>query len=603
MLHTFEARIPVTPEQDQLLAAQAAQWSRAMRQAWVLLTRGGLSKTQAYPCIKAMGLTSHQAGCAIESAQMRLDALQELKKVEKRQLELSIEQRERAVRDKERKIASLEKRQAALRIKRDAYAPKPGRARTKRYLEVLRKLRELRDEMAFCHNWVRQKGRVLSEKRTKLSPPNADTAACHYRLCFGSKKLLRQRPTEHNAETTPFATLQAWQAQWRNARDGQWWSIGHTDKPRGNKEVQWLPETGQLRIRLTDDLAHARMDALGVPHGGTEQKFMPLRMQCRFALLDGVDFISHKGAAQAALLEAFGKRPVTMRVLSRLQADGTRAWYVQASLEVPSKFDVQTARTRGQGVMGVDFNAKGVAWCAVQPDRNPVASARGFLHWNLRGRTTKERRQEMGSAVAELARHAKRLKVAVAIEDLDFAVRRANARAGAVNKPYNAMLGQLASSQFAQFVARRCEKEQLHLYKVNPAYSSVGGFAKYGVLYRMTADVSAALWIGRQALYAQPKHTDGVQSEMKQHNESLRLPHFSGNPMQRMKALGGVQWRDVSRGLGRHRKHWGRKLHEWVTLQVAAASPAKAGPCKGLKRGVQPGTTRTPGAVAAATVC
>ena len=104
-------------------------------------------------------------------------------------------------------------------------------------------------------------------------------------------------------------------------------------------------------------------------------------------------------------------------------------------------------------------------------------------------------------------------------------------------------------------------------------------------------------------MYAQPKRTDGVQSEMKQHNESLRLPHFSGNPMQRMKALGGVQWRDVSRGLGRHRKHWGRKLHEWVTLQVAAASPAKAGPCKGLKRGVQPGTTRALGAAGAVVCC
>ena len=550
MLHTFEARIPVTPEQDQLLAAHAAQWSRAMRQAWVLLTRGGLSTAQTYPRIKAMGLTSHQAKCAIDSAQMRLDALQELKKVEKRQLELSLEQRARAVRDKERKIASLERRQTALRTKRDAYAPKPGKTRTKRYLEALRKLREVRDELAFCLNWVHQKRQVLQAKQAKLTRLRADIAAQRYSLCFGSKKLLHQRPVQHNAETTPFATLQDWQAQWRNARDGQWWSIGATDKPCGNPEVQWLPETGQLRMRLTDDLAHARMDALGVPHSGTEQKFMPLRMQCRFVLLDGVDFISHKGAARAALLEAFGKRPVTMRVLSRLQADGTRAWYVQASLEVPSQFDVQTAVTRAQGVLGLDFNAKGVAWCAVQPDGNPVSGERGFLPWNLRGRTTKERRQEMGSVVAELARHARRLKVALAIEDLDFAVRRANARAGAVNKPYNAMLGQLANSQFAQFVARRCEKEHLHLYHVNPAYSSVGGLAKYGVLYRMTADVSAALWIGRQALYAKPKRTDGVQSEMKQHNESLRLPHLSGNPMQRMKALGGCAMEGRASWLG-----------------------------------------------------
>ena len=59
----------------------------------------------------------------------------------------------------------------------------------------------------------------------------------------------------------------------------------------------------QLRFRLTDRLAHARMDERGVPHSGTKQKFMPLRMQCRFVTLDGVDFTSHRGAARAALLD------------------------------------------------------------------------------------------------------------------------------------------------------------------------------------------------------------------------------------------------------------------------------------------------------------
>jgi hypothetical protein len=188
--------------------------------------------------------------------------------------------------------------------------------------------------------------------------------------------------------------------------------------------------------------------------------------------------------------------------------------------------------------------------------------------------------------IAEELRHkktalkfTKQLKVTVAIEDLDFAVRRANARAGAVNKPYNAMLGQLASSQFAQFVARRCEKEHLHLYKVNPAYSSVGGFAKYGVLYRMTADVSAALWIGRQALYAQPKRTDGVQSEMKQHNESLRLPHLSGNPMQRMKALGGCAMEGRASWLG-------------ASPQALGQETARVGDASGRRR--FPGCGRTP---------
>ncbi|MET0964698.1 MAG: hypothetical protein ABWY05_18055 [Noviherbaspirillum sp.] len=117
----------------------------------------------------------------------------------------------------------------------------------------------------------------------------ADIAAGRYRLCFGSRKLLAQRPTEHNRDSTPFASLEEWRKAWDIARSGQWWSVGKTDKPQGNPEIQWLPETKQLRLRLTDKMAHARMDARSVPRAADKQSDMPKRMQCRFLVLDNVD--------------------------------------------------------------------------------------------------------------------------------------------------------------------------------------------------------------------------------------------------------------------------------------------------------------------------
>lgn len=265
-------------------------------------------------------------------------------------------------------------------------------------------------ELAFCHNWIEQKERVLRDKQGKLERLREDIAAGRYSLCFGSKKLLAQRPNEHTAETTPFDSLESWQAAWANARDGQWWSVGHTDEESGNKEVRWLPETQQLRIRLTDKLAHERMDQRGVPRSGTQQKFMPMRMQCRFIAIEGVEFTSHNGAARAALLDAFGKRPVTMRVLSRLQPDGSQAWYVQASLDVPSGFETARPTTREDGVTGLDFNARGVAWCAVKPDGNRLRDQHGFMPWQLKGLTEAERKQVIGTTVAQLARHAQALR-------------------------------------------------------------------------------------------------------------------------------------------------------------------------------------------------
>ncbi|GAC1525766.1 MAG: hypothetical protein NVS2B4_01990 [Ramlibacter sp.] len=44
-------------------------------------------------------------------------------------------------------------------------------------------------------------------------------------------------------------------------------------------KAQWLADTMQLRLRLTDKVAHRLMDERCVPRSGTQQKFMPMRME------------------------------------------------------------------------------------------------------------------------------------------------------------------------------------------------------------------------------------------------------------------------------------------------------------------------------------
>lgn len=359
MIYTFETRLNVDAATDALLAANAAHWSFGLRKAWVLLYRQGLTKPQAYAELCKLGFTSHQAKSLLISAEMKQAALKELRKAEIRQLKLAVLKREAAVWTKTRKADALSKRLLKLREKRDEFAPVAGRPRSKRYLKVLSQLRELDAELAFCRNWIAQKERVLRDKRGKLARAQKALTENRFALCFGSKNLLAQRPGAHNPES-PFESLAAWRQAWDDAREHQWWSVGATDKPQGNAEVQWLPEERQLRLRLTDRLAHERMDERGVPHSGGPQKVMPQRMACRFLVLDGVDFTSHRGAARAALLGAFGQRPVTMRVLYRRHADGSRAWYVQASVDVLEE-PLRQSVTREAGVLGLDFNARGVA--------------------------------------------------------------------------------------------------------------------------------------------------------------------------------------------------------------------------------------------------
>ena len=138
--------------------------------------------------------TSAQVGSMLLSAEMRHAGLVELKKYELKQLELAVDRRERAVFDKSKKVLALTKRQSKLRAKRDKLAPKPGKERTKRYIETLRVLRIVVDELTFCRNWIAQKERVLRDKRGKRKRLKNDIAGNRYRLCFSLRSCSRSDP-------------------------------------------------------------------------------------------------------------------------------------------------------------------------------------------------------------------------------------------------------------------------------------------------------------------------------------------------------------------------------------------------------------------------
>jgi hypothetical protein len=106
-----------------------------------------LTKPQAYAELMKRDFTSAQVGSMLISAEMRHAGLVELKKYELKRLELAIDRRERAVFDNGNKVLALVKRQAKLRTQRDKFAPKAGKERTTRYLETLRVLRDVGDEL------------------------------------------------------------------------------------------------------------------------------------------------------------------------------------------------------------------------------------------------------------------------------------------------------------------------------------------------------------------------------------------------------------------------------------------------------------------------
>ena len=544
MQRTYETRIPLTPDTADTLTAYCAQWSSGLRKAWRMVNNLHLSESEMHYALMPLGFTSHQVKSLIAAATGRHQALKALKRYELKQLRRGIASRKAALARKTKRLAQLRK----TKVKTNA----------------------AKRNIAFHELWLEQKTAALLRAQHKQAALERQLKESTFALVFGGKTLLSQRPTELNADSTPYAAMEDWRGAWTAARNHQVWSVGAKDKPRGNQEIQWSPETETLRIRLTDSQAEARMRTMEAAQGVSivngNPKTSALRMQCRFVELPGVSFESRGATANMALRHAVQHAPVTMRIIRRAAPDGETAFYLQASVDVA---DAPLQVTRGTGVLGADFNKRGIAWGVVAPNGNKVNT--GFIPWNMSDKTAEQRKAVLSEAGTQLLATAKKHRVALAIEDLDFAGKKASMRAGEVNREYNAMLGAMATAQFRDLLTSKAVVAGIALHLVNPAYSSVGGFTKYGCINRIDADRAAALWIGRQALYGKVSEVDGVVHHTEEYGERLSLPHLPTSRKQSKKALAGATWQDIAQALGRDRRKWGKNLRAWRNGKVDTA--------------------------------
>ena len=544
MQKTYETRVPVTGDQAALLAEQCEQWSAGLRKAWRLCNNLHLSESEMHYSLMPLGFTSHQVKSLIATSTGRHKALKELKKYEQKQLKASISKRKAALKRKTQRLAKLHT------------TKKPTK------LTLL--------DITFVEQWIAQKEQALQRSLHKQVKLERQLKLDQFAMVFGGKTLLSQRPTELNHETSPFDSAKAWRAEWLASRNHQIWSVGAKSKPQGNQEIQWFPDTKILRIRLTDTLAKRRMreleakTGLAVLAGGSATG--KYRVQSRFLEIPNVDFTARGTEAYAALVQAVTSQPVTMRLVHRKAPTGEDAFYLQASVSVA---DAPITVTRTTGVLGMDFNVRGVAWSVVKPDGNSKET--GFVSWAMAGKSTEQRDAILSNAGTALLGIARKHRVALAIEDLDFANKKTAAKAGTVDRDYNRMLGEMATSQFKELLTSKAAKTGVALHLVSPAYSSVGGFVKFGRFNRIDADRAAAIWLGRQALYGDVSRVNGVVHHVDEFKERLSMPHLPVHRKRSKKALADATWHVVAQAMGWDRRNWGKNLDVWLNGVVDVA--------------------------------
>ncbi len=339
-----------------------------------------------------------------------------------------------------------------------------------------------------------------------------------------------------------------WKNQWELARNHYRTAIGDKGTPHGNPEIQYISTTNKIRVRLSEELVQERIDS------GLIKGIIP----CRFIELDCTGFSYLEKLAtkfKQSITEMLSEKPITAKILRR-----EHGFYVQLSLDI-----ISPKQAIGINTLGIDFNADGLGYLVLKSDGNRKSHCKGFSR--IENMTEQSLSEELDKLFAYGSQDGCQH---IAIENLDFFQKKAHLRTGKKhNKIYNKMLSQLRYEQFQNLVIRKAERLGWQVHLVNPAYSSVAGYVKWGYANRESADVSAPQAIARQSLYGKnyTKKQDlehVTRHQLKQESISSQGYFYRANQRNNTGNSRSKQvttWREMGKVLGK-RFQWRDNLHD-----------------------------------------
>jgi IS605 OrfB family transposase len=276
-------------------------------------------------------------------------------------------------------------------------------------------------------------------------------------LVFGGRKLWN---AQHDIEGNGYASHEEWLLAWQKARSGGFFFVGSKDESFGNQSCQYNPVTRTLDVRLPNDL------------GG------------RIRIKD-VSFAYGQKEIEESIL---ADRAVSYRFVRK-----EKGWYLFAST---ARTPVKTVTDIAFGAIGVDIGPASITVVETDASGNPVW--RKTIRLNLVRKTKAQVKATLEEAAIEVVDRAEKTGISVVLEDLDFAAKKAELRER--GKGYARMLSGFAYEKEILAIRSRAAKRGVGVVRRNPAYTSIIGVFKFGAMYGMSADESAALAIARRGM-------------------------------------------------------------------------------------------------------
>ena len=418
--------------------------------------------------------------------------------------------------------------------------------------------------------------------------------------------MLSQRPGNHtdkfrlNSNQKVYNNLSDWKKDWDLARNNIYYSVGNKNKPQGNSEIQYYPDSKTLRVRVTDKTYLNRLEIISKQlnisiNDLDDNKIIKngiYRMQARFIEINNVEFCAKN---QAKLIHSINNnQPIAAKIMKKLTPNGQDVgFYLQLSF---SEVVMQQVKLNLKPTtMGIDLNQKGLAYCIVKTDGNKLNvthkdnnnKSYGFISWELENKSTEQREWLISNAITEALTIAQFFGIySIAIENLDFSSTINNMNSGYKAKSiknkrnkvifnYNKMLTSFAKSKFQELIVRKSERLGMTVNLVNPNYSSIGGFAKYGLLNKLPVDIVASLWLARQSIFGKEFKTENNVSFKKMYQEEIKFPYHKQPKQSNRLFVGELKWNEVSSALGKNRNHWYKNIMDYIQPTVVKPQSAQ----------------------------
>lgn len=376
-------------------------------------------------------ISRRTANSILKDVQGRIKALAELKKYE--------------VSLKEQKIKSLKEEIEKL---------------DSRISEFQEKMK-IKIKVSHLKYWNLKKSRAfkkmkLNKFQIRLEQLKWQMEAGNYKLCFGTKNLLKSNKTEFLLQ-----------------RDSQMSYIGSQDETGRNQmfQLNYNNRNNQFEIKIRKDF-------------GLDMEEKYVFGKCYFN--------NHKNK----LIEALENKNSTPLTYSIIRKSGR--YYLHCTFEYKIEDKSSFLTRKNYGTVGVDFN-KGFLTVS-ETDRNGNLIKTEILKYRFgQGNKTQS---DLENCISKILKRALETGKDVCFEDLNFKGVKSKTAKGKTDKgkKYNNMLHSLAYSLYDKLMTNMAFRNKIGTIKVNPAWTSWIAKNKFCERMKLNIHVGAAFVIARRGL-------------------------------------------------------------------------------------------------------